>query len=271
MVANLQRRGLESVNGLLIVVGILVVLACGASGSLALLYRARRLRAREQAFGVSTPYLQHLGAGLGALSGMVVGALASYYIALNQQADPIEWIGRFSYVLIAWAAGGHLLNLIHSGILLRAEERGWERPADPDTQTLGQRRRQVLNELRQRHRHYIDLKTRDDALVDELIGFLGNPLASVRRDLGRIPLYGYLGTVCGILLMAEELSQIDEATQTFKVLGSMARGLVLAFKTTLVGLLTYLPLRKAVDYMLERVGLLEEHWTQLRDDGEVGP
>ena len=257
-------------NWLVVVVGILVILACGASGSLALLYRARRLRARERAFGVNTPYLQHLGAVLGAISGMVIGVLASYYVALNHQGQFIEWLGRFSYVLIAWAAGGHLLNLTHSGILLRAEERGWARPGECGANTLGQRRRRVLEELRQRHRHYVDVKTRDDALVDELIGFLGNPLASVRRDLGRIPLYGYLGTVCGILLMAEELSQIDEAAETFKVLGSMARGLVLAFKTTLVGLMAYLPLRKAADYMIERVGLLEEHWTQLRDDGEVG-
>lgn len=256
-------------NWLAVTVGVLVLVACGGSGSLVMLYRARRLRRREQAYGVSTPYLQHIAALLGAAAGVIIGGLGSYYFSLNQQGHWIEWVGRFSYVLIAWAGSGNLLNLMHSGLLLRAEERGWRQPAQFGRDTLGQRRRQVLERLRHRHRHYTDLKTRDDALIEELIGFLGNPLANARRDLGRIPLYGYLGTVCGILLMAEELSQIDEATQTFKVLSSMAGGLVLAFKTTLTGLLTYLPLRKVADYMIERVSLLEEQWTQLRDDAEL--
>ena len=124
-----------------------------------------------------------------------------------------------------------------------------------------------MGNLRREHRAYADIKSRDEEVLDELVGFLGDPLAHVRRDLTRIPLYGYLGTVCGILLTAQELSQIDEATETFKVLSAMAEGLVLAFKTTLVGLLTYLPLRKAADYMVQRLATQEDAWARARDGG----
>ena len=84
--------------------------------------------------------------------------------------------------------------------------------------------------------------------------------------MARIPLYGYLGTVCGILLMAQELGQIYEASETFKVLSSMAEGLALAFKTTLVALMSYLPLRKTVDYMLQRVATIEIAWRRMREN-----
>ncbi|MBT4500468.1 MAG: hypothetical protein HOC74_22255 [Gemmatimonadetes bacterium] len=255
-------------NWFLIAVGVLLVLACGVSGSLALLYRARRMRLREQAYGLSTPYLPHIAAVIGGLSGLLIGGLLAYYLSLNQQGNPIEWIGRFSYVLVAWAGGGHLLYLVHIGLQLWREEGDWQR-GDEKRQSLGRRRRIILRQLRQQHRHYIDLKARDDVVIDELIGVLGNPLLNVRRDLSRIPLYGYLGTVCGILLMAQNLSRIDEATQTFKVLGSMAEGLALAFQTTLVALLTYLPLRKAADYLVQRVGALEDSWAHLRDEEGV--
>ena len=67
---------------------------------------------------------------------------------------------------------------------------------------------------------------------------------------------------------AQELGKINEATETFKVLSSMATGLVLAFNTTLVALLTYLPLRKAADYLGQRLGALEEHWTRWRNGQE---
>ena len=269
MVAAFHRKGLERVNGLLIAVGILLILACGASGSLALLYRGRRMRLQEQAYGLGTAYLQYIAGGIGAGTGLIIGGIFAYYFSLNQQGNPIEWIGRFSYVLIAWSGGGHLLSLVHTTLLLVGEERGWEQKR-AGRETLGGQRRRTLAQLQQRYRHYIDLKGRDDVVVDELIGLLGNPLLNVRRDLSRIPLYGYLGTVCGILLMAQELSQIDEATQTFKVLSSMANGLALAFQTTLVALLTYLPLRKVVDYLVQRVGVLEDRWTRLRDEEEVG-
>ena len=82
----------------------------------------------------------------------------------------------------------------------------------------------------------------------------------------RLPLYGYLGTVCGILLMAQELGRIDEASQTFKVLSSMATGLVLAFKTTLVALLAYLPLRKIIDLLINRLVEIEKLWRNQREE-----
>ena len=66
--------------------------------------------------------------------------------------------------------------------------------------------------------------------------------------------------------MAEELSKINEATETFKVLSSMAQGLVLAFQTTLIALLAYLPLRKVADYLMQRLAALEDDWSRLRDE-----
>ncbi len=256
-------------NWLIVTIGVLALVACGATGGLVMLLRARRMRQRERAYGVQAPYLQLIAVIIGVMAGLIIGSLGAYFLSLNIQVHWIEWVGRFSYVLIAWAGSSHLFNLIHSGLLLRAEERGWRQPEQYGRYTLGYRRRRVLDRLRRRHRQYADLKTRDDALIEELIGFLGTPLANARRDMGRIPLYGYLGTVCGILLVAQELGRIDAATETFRVLGAMAGGLVLAFATTLAGLLTYLPLRKIVDSLIERVGLLEEQWTQLRDDAEL--
>lgn len=248
-----------------IAIGVLLVLAGGVSGSLLQLHRAKRMRRRDQAYDLDVPNLQYLAGGIGALSGLVIGGLAAYYLALNQQASAFAWIGRMSYVLIAWSAGGHLLSLIHIGFHLWREERAWARRGGPGSQTLGGRRMRLMDELRREHRHYGDLKSRDEEVVDEVVGFLGDPLTHVRRDLTRIPLYGYLGTVCGILLMAQELSQIGEATQTFKALGAMAEGLVLAFKTTLVGLLAYLPLRKAADYLVQRLAAQEDAWARARD------
>ena len=69
-----------------------------------------------------------------------------------------------------------------------------------------------------------------------------------------------------VLLMAFELGKINEATETFKVLSSMAGGLVLAFQTTLVALLAYLPLRKATDYLLQRLTELEDVWKGWRTE-----
>ena len=151
---------------------------------------------------------------------------------------------------------------------LYREDLAWVKKGGPGDQSLGGRRRRLREKLRAEHRHYIDLKTRDEEVLDELVGFLGDPLTHLRRDLTRIPLYGYLGTVCGILLTAQELGQIDEATQTFKALSAMADGLVLAFNTTLVGLLAYLPLRKVADYLQLRLSTQEDTWTRARE-GEV--
>ena len=242
-----------------------MVLAGGLSGSYLQLQRARRMRRRDRDYELDWPHLQYVGAGIGAGAGLLIGGLAAYYLALNQQASAFAWIGRLSYVLIAWSAGGHLLSLVHIGLHLYREEQAWETRGGPPRKSLGGRRMRLMQSLRGEHRHYADLKSQDEEILDELVGFLGDPLTHVRRDLTRIPLYGYLGTVCGILLTAQELSQIDEATQAFKALGAMAEGLVLAFKTTLVGLLAYLPLRKAADYLVQRLSGLEDLWARARD------
>jgi len=251
-------------NALIVVVGLLMVLAGGISGSLLQLQRARRLHRRDRENGVPIAHLKYIAGGLGAVAGIIIGVLVAYYLSLNQRADVIAWVGRFSYALIAWSAGGHLLTLVHVGLHLWREEKAAKRGGSIKG-TLAAQRIQVLQALRQEHRHYIDLKSRDEEVLDDLIGFFAEPLLNARRDMARLPLYGYLGTVCGILLMAQELGQIDEAAQTFKVLASMAEGLVLAFKTTLVALVTYLPLRKVADYLLQRVAALEGDWRRMRE------
>ena len=255
-------------NWLLIAVGVLLILASGASGSLVMLYRARQMRVQEQQYSIAAPYLQHLAGGIGAVVGLIIGGLAVYYLGLNQKATLIEWIGRFSYILVAGASGGHVLVLVHTGLHLVREERAWKRRRGPGPGTLGLRRVETLGQLRQQYKHYLDLKSRDDMVVEELVDVLGNDLLATRRSLNRLPFYGYLGTICGILLMAQELSKINEATETFKVLSSMAHGLVLAFRTTLVALLAYLPLRKVTDYLVQRLGALEDSWIRLQDEWE---
>lgn len=252
-----------------LIAGPLLVLACGLTGSLALLHRARQLRLQEQPYGIATPHLQHLAALLGAAAGLVIGGLMLYYLSFERRDNAVEWIGRASYFLIAGASGGQVLVLVRTLLLLRREERAWKR-GQVGGGTLGSQRVRALEDLRRHYRLYLDLANRDERVVDELIGVLGNPLLAVRRDLPRLPFYGYLGTVCGILLMAQDLGRIDEASQTFEVLSAMASGLVLAFRTTLVGLLAYLPLRKAVDYLLQRLGELEDAWERLRDEEEGG-
>ena len=238
---------------------ILLVLASGITGSLVLMYRAMRMRAREEMYGLTTPYLRHLGAGIGAAAGLIVGLLIVYFASQTSRFDLIEWIGRCSYMLVAGATGGHLLVLAYTAIRLAREERAWGDGGRPRSGTLGARRMDMLGRLKREHKHFIDLKSRDDEVLDDLTGMLGGPLLNTRNDLARIPFYGYLGTVCGILLMAQELGHISEATETFKVLSSMANGLVLAFKTTLIALLAYLPLRKVTDYLIRRLGRLERY------------
>ncbi len=267
MVEALQREGIQLLNDELVSVSrILLVLACGVSVSYLHMRRARRMRRQDESYSLKLPRLLHLASFIGLLTGAIVGGLAAYYLFFNPQlAGAFAWIGRFSYVLITWAAGGHLLSLAYINSHLRREEQAWERQGGPGTNTLGRRRMEKLAELQRQTANYSDRKSRDEELVDELVGFLGDPLTHVRRDLARIPLYGYLGTVCGILLTAQELSQIDEATQTFKALSAMAEGLVLAFKTTLVGLLAYLPLRKIADYLVQRLARQEDAWVRERN------
>ena len=255
------------VNWVSVLVSVLLLLASAASGSLLLLYRAQRLRIRERAYGLETRYLRQIGAGVGAATGLAVGALILYFTVQTNRFDAIEWVGRSSYLLVAGAAGGHIFVLVYAAIHIVQEERAWKNGrGSPGEATLGRRRLEQLKTLSREHRHYIDLKSRDDEVVDDLTGVLGGPLMNTRHDLARIPFYGYLGTVCGILLMAQELGHISEATETFKVLSSMAKGLVLAFQTTLVALLAFLPLRKVTDYLMRRLGSIEEEWTKARDE-----
>ena len=254
-------------NWVSVLASLLLLLASAASGSLLLLYRAQRLRTRERIYGLVTPYLRQIGAGIGAATGLAVGSLILYFAVHTNRFDVIEWVGRSSYLLVAGAAGGHMLVLVYAAIHIVQEERAWNNGrGSPGDGTLGRRRLEQLRHLSREHRHYIDLKSRDDEVVDDLTGVLGGPLINTRHDLARIPFYGYLGTVCGILLMAQELGHISEATETFEVLRSMATGLVLAFRTTLVALLAFLPLRKVTDYLMRRLGRIEEEWTKARDE-----
>lgn len=267
MVEAGEREGMDLLNDELVLgSSILLTLAGGVTVSYWHVRRARRMRQRDAAYSLNVSYLRRLASSIGLLTGLIVGALPAYYLFVNPQlASVFAWIGRFSYVLIAWAAGGHLLSLAHIGLHLRREERAWKERGGPGPNTLGHRRMEQLAQLQRQPGSYSDYKSRDEEEVDELVGFLGDPLTHVRRDLARIPLYGYLGTVCGILLTAQELSQIDEATQTFKALSAMAEGLVLAFKTTLVGLLAYLPLRKIADYLVQRLARQEDAWARERN------
>ena len=252
-------------SGLSIVVAVLFTVACGATGGVGFLWRARRLHEVESAYGIATPRLPHMAVVCGAVTGAVVGFLVLYFASYAGRFHPVEWIGRASYLLVAASVGAQVFNLLRLFLLIQREEQAWG--PRPPADTLGSRRRERLAGLRTRFRHYIDLKTGDDELLTEIVGVLGTPLLNTRRDQSRLPFYGYLGTVAGILLMAEELGRINEATETFKVLASMATGLVLAFQTTLVALVAFLPLRKGADHLVQRLGALEEKWLAAREDG----
>lgn len=247
---------------------VLFAVACAATGAVLFLWRARRLRAGEAAYGIATPRLPHLASATGALTGATVGFVVLYYAAAATHFDLVEWIGQFSYVLIAASSGGQFFILLRLHLLIRREELAWG--PRPPADTLGARRRERLGALRSRSRTYIELKARDDEALEEIVGVLAAPLLNARRDQSRIPFYGYLGTVCGILLMAQELGRISEATEAFKVLRFMAGGLVLAFGTTLVALVAFLPLRKAADYLVQRLAAVEDGWRGAREERAEG-
>lgn len=249
---------------LLVSVGVLFVIAGAVSGSLGQMQRARRLHRRDKEYGLRVEHLRYISGGLGGVAGVVIGGLFAYYLSLNQRVDLITWVGRLSYMLIALSVSGHLLTLIHMALHLYREENALAKGLFNES-SLSAYRLKSLDLGREENRHYIDFKSKDEEVLDRLVGFFAEPLLNARRDMARIPLYGYLGTVCGILLMAQELGQIDEASETFSVLSSMADGLALAFKTTLVALLSYLPLRKVVDYMLQRVANIEIAWRRMRE------
>ncbi len=254
-------------NWLPILVGVLFACACGATGGVLFLQRARRIHVEEAHYGLSTRHLPQVATAIGALTGLVVGFLGLYFVSYSGGFDLVAWIGRASYLLVAGSVGLQLMTLGRIFVLLNREHAGWGRK--PAAGTLGVRRLERWRQLCKQYRHDVDLRAHDDDVLAELIGVLGTPLLNARRDQSRIPFYGYLGTVCGILLMARELGGINEATETFRVLQSMAVGLVLAFQTTLVALVAFLPLRKVADLLAQRVDRLEEKWLRLRDSDDT--
>ncbi len=257
--------GLNWVEMLIVV---LFVAVCAMTGALILMQRMANITKDEARYDLPPGNTSLVAAVAGGLAGLGIAILAIYYYLLvGKPPGWIEWVGRASYALILAASAAHLMVLIHLWVRLNAEFRDLSRSGrGPQKATLLVRRRAALQDLRHATESYADLKTRDDEIVDELIGVLGERLLLSQRALSRIPFYGYLGTVCGILLMAQELSRLNEATETFKVLRDMSSGLALAFQTTLVALLTYLPLRKCFDILLSRMSALERAWLNLRDD-----
>jgi hypothetical protein len=244
----------------MIAAGILLVLASGLSVSWLMLLQGRKLHAQDQAYGIGLDRMHYWAAGIGLVVGLSMAGLLIFFLGESQRFNIVEWLGRFSYFLIIAATGGHLLVLVRTGLHLLKEKKGMKTPKAVRAGTLSHLRWQDLERLQRQRSDYLQFKGQDDERLEELVGVLAGPLLQARRNLSLIPFYGYLGTVCGILLMAFELGKIDEAAQTFKVLVSMANGLVLAFQTTLVALVAYLPLRKAADMQLQSLGRLEDAW-----------
>ncbi len=242
--------------------------ACAMAGALTLIQKIVLICREELRYGLPENLARLTSGVLGGLAGFGVAALGIYYylyIALPESW--IEWVGRSAYALILAASTAHLSVIVHVWKRIRVEEEALGSiPSASGAPTLLAQRQAGLGDLRTETDSYTDLKTRDDELITDLVGVIGEQLLAGHRALGRIPFYGYLGTVCGILLMAQELSRLDEATETFKVLRDMADGLTLAFKTTLIALLAYLPLRKCIDILMGRVGALERAWLAMRDD-----
>ena len=233
---------------------------CAMVGALILMQRVAAVCRYEKRFGL--PARIWIGPVIGGLAGAGMAGIGIYfYFFAPPVAGWVEWVGRSSYALVLGSSATHLVTLIHFWRRLDAEG-----DARPDTLTA-RREQQVERHSRE---NYADRKARDDDAIDELLAVFGDRLLTAQRALNRIPFYGYLGTVCGILLMAEQLTRLDEATETFKVLRDMADGLVLAFQTTLVALLAYLPLRKGYDELLSRMSDLEREWLGMRDV-ENGP
>ncbi|MDP6778483.1 MAG: MotA/TolQ/ExbB proton channel family protein [Candidatus Latescibacteria bacterium] len=245
---------------------------CAMSGSLILMQRMAAICTFEGRQGLSPGNTALIGAAVGGLAGLAIGAVYIYYYLLVPGSGGwILWVGRSSYALVLAASAGHLAVLIHIWMRLDAEESDLKSQGrGPQKATLSLRRRTALDEALRTHPSYADLRARDDEAVETLVAVFGERLLMGQRALNRVPFYGYLGTVCGILLMAQELTHLDEATETFRVLRDMAGGLVLAFQTTLVALLAYLPLRKAFDLLLTRVADLERSWLALREEEDLG-
>jgi len=254
---------------------IVAVLLSGSSaviGAISLLQRAETQGKEDGHYGLVRGNTKTIAAILGGAAGLGVGVLFVYfYFKAAPASGWIEWVGRGSYALIIAAFSGHLFSLIHIWMRLLDEHEDL-RDGDAKAQkpTLTVRRRSELKSLQEAGYEATELRSRDDEVIEELIGVVGDRLIAGQRSLSRLPFYGYLGTVCGILLMADELTNLSEATESFKVLRDMAGGLVLAFQTTLAALLAYLPLRKGFDAMMSKVAQVERAWIAMRDGNAAG-
>jgi biopolymer transport protein ExbB/TolQ len=267
--------GRITLSGIELLSSVLFWAVCAMAGALILMQRMEVICSYEKQYGLPSEYGNLIGAVAGGLAGAgVAGIIIYYYLFAPGGAGWVEWIGRMSYVLILAATMTHVMLLVHVWLRLDREDQAlMENNKKNQKNTLTILRVQHVDMLRQSRDGYADLKARDDEALDDLMVVLGDRLFAGQRALTRIPFYGYLGTVCGILLMAEGLTNLDEATETFKVLRDMAGGLVLAFQTTLVALLTYLPLRKTFDVLLGRMADLERKWLAMREsalDGRQG-
>jgi biopolymer transport protein ExbB/TolQ len=257
-------------NWVEMLISVLFAAVCAMAGALILMQRMVFICREERQYDLPDGSASLIGAAIGGISGLGAAILFIYYYFYAPDAKGwIEWVGRSSYVLILAASAAHLLTIIHTWIRLNAEDADLK-GSGPQRLTLLVRRRAALEEIQHQTHSYTDLKTRDDEIVADLLSVLGDRLLISQRALSRVPFYGYLGTVCGILLMAQELARLDEATESFKVLRDMSTGLILAFKTTLVALLAYLPLRKGYDLLLTRMSTIERSWLALRDQAGHG-
>ena len=259
-------------NGVEMVSAVLFWAVCAMAGALILMQKIETICRYEKQYGLPEKHANWIGAFVGGLSGAGVAGIGIYYYLFSPKASGwVEWTGRFSYVLILAASAGHVIILIHLWLRLNAEDRALIGDRDKALNgTLSRLRRQQIHAIRQHQEGYADLKARDEDTLEELLSVFGEKIMSGVRALSRIPFYGYLGTVCGILMMSEELTQLNEATESFKVLRDMAGGLVLAFQTTLIALLSYLPLRKMYDALINRMGELERKWLVMREDAMDG-
>jgi biopolymer transport protein ExbB/TolQ len=253
-----------------IIVSVVLSGSCAVVGAMSLMQRAETLGKEDGHYGLVRGQATIIAAIIGGLAGLGIGVLFIYFYFQAPQAKGwIEWVGRGSYALIVAGFSGHLFGLIHIWMRLNDEQEdlqdasGESRPQKP---TLTVRRRRELKALVDAGYGSIELRSRDDEVVEELIGVVGDRLIAGQRALSRLPFYGYLGTVCGILLMADELTNLSEATESFKVLRDMAGGLVLAFQTTLAALLAYLPLRKGFDAMMSKAAQIERVWVNMREE-----
>lgn len=258
---------MSGINWIELLVAGLFAAVSAMAGALVVMQRLQDVCRDEQEYGLVPGQAPVIGAVVGGAAGLAIGLLYTYYYLLAPPGRGVtEWLGRSSYALVIGASSGHLAVLIHLWQRLAGEWAALQAAPAGQAATLSFLRESELADVREASSSYSDLKARDDERVEDLVGVLGNRLLSVQRSLGRIPFYGYLGTVCGILLMAQELTRLDEATETFRVLRDMASGLVLAFQTTLVALVAYLPLRKTTDVLVNRMAALERRWLSMRDE-----